>query len=917
VPTAIPRDTTKPIASRSPTNLASAPSRAPLPAKPGAANAAARPVIRSRFRALHRLWKHPLGEVHGGTDATTGARVLVTALHAGPMIQDRVLEAAQQLVRETAALSSPFIAKPVDVQRLADGRVGVATEALEGAPLTNVSRNQPLPASRVYAMLRQVCRALAVTHARGIVHRGMSLGSIILRARAERPDAIVLTDFGIGALLDADLAVHKEDAALQPVAPERISGQERDAREDMYLLGCIAYTLLTGGAPFRTGTPDAVRRRHAIEDPMPITDRLRGARSIPVALASWVHRCLAKEPDDRFENVAELEAALCFAQIEDHVQTAWDDLPLPDVDASRRERIFSGLQARPGGRPTIDDQITTVHTAEFGEDDDGDKTIVRAPNAGNIAPLRAVDDQSRSIVLEQDAAILRAATAATRGRHEDTVDVPAPRSHEDTVDAPPPTEETAVVPEPRDDTQVGETGDGEETVVGPEPEPHDETVVGGAHDETFVGRDAPPAIDRRDTLLADQHELDEGSDDTFVADQPGDATWGGPAETADVTLAGPPRPPLPSEQDTIRGPAPAAPNETPQLHAVRPPMPAPAPAAAPPVEVAPAPPAPAVPAVVADEEDSLGDLQTRISQLPPVRDGNTVVAPAPAPPAPVVVAPPPAPPPPVVVAQPPAPPPPVVLAPPPDVVAPAPMMPAPAPMMPAPPPMMPAPAPMMPAPAPAPNAAWGLPPPTLDTASIPGATPAAWGPSPVEADMSMIGSADFGRTRRLVGFAVAMVVFVGIIVVIAMGNRETPPPPPPEAPAQPAVTVTPTTPVRPRDPAFDTAQTAAEFAVAGERALAQKRLEDAEELFQAAIVRDPKHIGALLGLGNMRAAVNDWPKASAYYQRAVNAAPKDGTARLALGDALVKQGKVKDARREYKKAKQLGHPDAAARLAQL
>jgi hypothetical protein len=872
------------------------------------------------------LWKHPLGEVHGGTDATTGARVLVTALHAGAMIHDRILEAAQQVAREAAALDSPFIAKPVDVQRLSDGRVGVACEALEGTPLTNVSRNQALPASRVYAMLRQLCRALSVAHAKGVVHRGISMGSVLLRARTDRPDSIVLTDFALGALLDADLVVQKEDAALQPVTPERISGQDRDAREDTYLLGCLAYTLLTGGAPFRTGTPDAVRRRHAIEDPMPITDRLRNARSVPLALATWVHRCLAKEPDDRYENVAELEAALCFSQMEDRVQTPWDDLPPPDVDPNRRGRIIEGLQhGKAGGaRPTIDDQITTLRSPEFGdEDDDGDKTIVRAVQlptdaaTAGVVPTPTVDERSRSIVLEQDAARMRGKepTAPVRERqHADTVDVPAPRRHDDTVDAPPPVnDDTLALVVGQDETHVGPVGGGR----------HEETVVGIRHEETYVGpadRDTP--LDRRDTLIAGAEDHDAEShadrhddvhDDTFAGERASDATFGGPPpEGGDITIAGPPMPPArPSEQETIRGPAPTAPSEPLQLEAVNPPLPS----------------ASAVPGVISDEEDSLGDLQTRITQLPPVRDGNTVVAPAPAPP---------------VVARsadmfPPSsvstvlPPPsdetptqpwseddePIAPAPPPPSMEPTPAAPMPLPE--------PTPAPPMPvvaqppvaAQAPAPNAAWGLPPPTLDVASLPGSVPSAWGSAPVDAEMSMMGSTDFGQTRRLVGFLIVAAIGAVIVVAVMLNNRPTPPPPAPVEPPGPVVTVKPTTPIRVRDPAFDTAKTAAEFAVAGDTALAQKRLEDAEELFQMAIVHDARHVGALLGLGQMRGDANDWTKAAAYYQRAVNAAPKDGTARIALGDAYVKLGKTKDARREYKKAKQLGHPDAAAKLASL
>lgn len=221
----------------------------------------------------------------------------------------------------------------------------------------------------------------------------------------------------------------------------------------------------------------------------------------------------------------------------------------------------------------------------------------------------------------------------------------------------------------------------------------------------------------------------------------------------------------------------------------------------------------------------------------------------------------------------------------------------------------------MPAGAAVPVTAWG-PPPTADAQSFVGTAPAAWGNAPVDADMSMVGMGDFGQSRRIVLFVIGAVVVAGLVAIIASSSRVEPPPPPPADPA-PVVAVKPTTPVRTRDPAFDTATTAAELAVAGERALAQKRVEDAEELFQAAIIRDPKHVGALLGLGRMRADAADWQKAEAYYQRAVNAAPKDGTARIAHGDALVRLAKVKDARREYKKAKQLGHPDAAARLAAL
>jgi len=870
-------DATKPIVARAPTSSATAPSRAPQPAKPGAATTKPARNERARFRALHRLWKHPLGEVVGGTDATTGARVLVTALHPGRMIHDTVLEAARAAAHGASALTSPFIAKPIDVQRLPDGRVGVATEAFEGTPLTNVSRNQALSPVRVYSVLRQLCKALTVAHAAEVVHRAITLGSVILRARAEKPDTVVLTDYGLGPLLDADLVVHAEDAAMQPVTPERMSGQPPDAREDMYLLGCIAYTLLTGGAPFRTGTPDAVRRRHAIEDAMKITDRLRNSRAIPLALAEWVHRCLAKEADDRFENAAELEAALCMAQIDDRVQTPWDDLPLPEVDGYKRTRIAEGLAGRGAARPSIDDQVTVARMpgVDDDEDDDGEKTIVRppsGPDAFRAIPQLAepADDKSRSIVLEEE----ERRQLFGLGRAAGPPPAEEPPAPEPPAAEPPAPElaaheETVVARERNEQTYVGPSEGGPLVV-------HEETVVGRAVE---AARDETMPIDHAETVITRAPER-EATEDTFAGEMPSDATFGGPLPPeADITLAGPAMA-LPSQQDTFRGPAPD-PDEPPTLDAVRPPLP-----------TAPAP----VPSVVVDD-DEIDDLATRITQLPPVRESGTAVGPAPAAPDPLGTA----------RTNP------IHLEAEPETLAfqrteiatTAPT----AHEVPAPPP------PVETAARP-PAAAWSVPPPTMDLQMNPGAAPAVWD-SPAPIDDTMI-DGDFGRTRRLLTFLVGTGAAVGLVLLaITLGRNDAPPPPITE-PAPAAVVAKPATPPeRKRDPALDTATTAAELAVAGERALAQKRLEDAEELFQAAIIREPKHVGALLGLGRMRADAGDWAKAESYYQRAVNAAPKDGTARIAHGDALVRLGKVKDARREYKKAKQLGHPDAAARLAGL
>ena len=108
-----------------------------------------------------------------------------------------------------------------------------------------------------------------------------------------------------------------------------------------------------------------------------------------------------------------------------------------------------------------------------------------------------------------------------------------------------------------------------------------------------------------------------------------------------------------------------------------------------------------------------------------------------------------------------------------------------------------------------------------------------------------------------------------------------------------------------------------DLVAAGDRAMGEGRTDDAESLYQRAIVREPKHLGALVGLGRLQLAKGDVDKAASYFRRAVGANPNDGAARIALGDALAKQGNVAEARKQYKKAKALKHPDASGRLASL
>ncbi|MBK8234276.1 MAG: tetratricopeptide repeat protein [Deltaproteobacteria bacterium] len=933
-----PIATASPATSRAVAGSSSAPTPAPAPA--------AAKAERSRFRALHRLWRHPLGEVSAGTDATTGARISVMVLHAGATVPDAILESARTAARVAAGLAHAAVIRPVDVQRMADGRIAIATEPFEGTPLLNVARNQPLPVVRSVAILRQVCKVLAAAHDVGLVHRALTLGSLVLRAKTDRPDTVAVTDFGVGPLLEGEITILKEDAAQQPVSPERISGAQIDAREDLYMLGCIAYALFTGGPPFRTGTSDAVKRRHAIEDPMPIADRLKGTRGAPPAIAQWIHRCLAKEPDDRFADAAEAEAALCLAQIEAHVQTPWDDLPPPDVDAAIVTRITAGLRRGPAttaADDAYDDEVTIIRGPSHDALLEGQTTVVRG---GEAEPIEEVSSQQIDVTrLDRDDTVVTHA--------DDTVATASPRANEATAISRRDEIEGAIDDGPLDlEGALAQPTFATVPSMAPEPKPSpapaleppeaaDRTMVSRIPSAPFDVPDLPgmaaaDAVDRtlpaltapsaplQSSIPTLPGALPQSSIPTLPGASPQSSIPTLPGASPQSSIPTIPGAPLTSSTSTPPSAAAAEHPDAPSPAAdVPPPSPEPNPITAP---------AFAAQVIAGSPSEAPGEA----GPITAPAFAAQVIAASPS------VAPPTSPPPAIVVAaieppaasEPPAPaitPPPFaaqVIAAPPVAAPPVAAPPVAAPPVAAPPvaaPPVVAIAPTLAQPltttgplGPAPLPSHLAPPWPSSPSGLTGAYPSA-GASMTDFDASMIAAIP-GRNRGLwIALIVAGVAAAIVVAVVMMRPPDDAQPKQADGggasePATPAKTIV-AAPKPPDDGVSDFAATPNDLAVAGDRALADGRGGDAEALYQRAIVREPRHLGALLGLGRVQLAAGDAEKAASYFRRAVGAHPNDGGARIALGDALVKQGNVTEARKQYKKAKSLKHPDAAAKLA--
>jgi WD40 repeat protein len=191
----------------------------------------------------------------------------------------------------------------------------------------------PLSPARAARIVARVAGALDAAHARGLVHRDVKPGNVLI-ADLDGDEQVYLTDFGL-SLQAAGSAVgpDKLEGTLAYLAPEQIRGEPLDARTDVYALGCVLFHALTARAPF-TGDQAAVIEAHLSAPPPSVSDVVPG---VPPAMDDVVRRAMAKRPEDRFATAGEFALAALAARFD--VALCYH----PD-DAARAEDIAAALR---------------------------------------------------------------------------------------------------------------------------------------------------------------------------------------------------------------------------------------------------------------------------------------------------------------------------------------------------------------------------------------------------------------------------------------------------------------------------------------------------------------------------------------------------------------------------------------------
>ncbi|MBA3728090.1 MAG: serine/threonine-protein kinase [Actinobacteria bacterium] len=263
------------------------------------------------YRIESVLGRGGMGVVYGAIDEALGRRVALKIL-APPLANDEAFR--RRFVRESrmaAAIDHPNIV-PIYEAGKAGGALYIAMRYVDGTDLgALIERDGPLSPERALDILEQVARALDAAHARGLIHRDVKPANILLTAgqRPDAPEHVYLTDFGLSRAMSSPSDITQAGQVVGSphyMAPEQIRGEPVDGRTDIYSLGCVLYSCLTGRPPFEKDTVIAAAYAHLSETPPPLSG-LR--RDLPVDLDAIVGTAIAKAKEDRYPTCGAFLAA--------------------------------------------------------------------------------------------------------------------------------------------------------------------------------------------------------------------------------------------------------------------------------------------------------------------------------------------------------------------------------------------------------------------------------------------------------------------------------------------------------------------------------------------------------------------------------------------------------------------------------
>ncbi len=262
-------------------------------------------IIKERYEIVEILGEGGMAFVYKARDKQLQRYVAIKTLKPNYVNQEKFVDRFRREAQTAANLNHPNIVQIFDWG--IDDEPYFVMEYIEGNTLTSIiSGNRTVGLNDILYIGSQVANGLKEAHKRGLVHRDIKPGNIMIT-----PDGKVkVTDFGIVSLQNEESDITKTGAVLGTasyISPEQAQGKPVSFESDLYSLGTVLYELIAGKPPFTGDSPIATATKHLTDKPEKLSNF---RKDIPKALENAILKLLEKRPSDRFKSAEDLRALL-------------------------------------------------------------------------------------------------------------------------------------------------------------------------------------------------------------------------------------------------------------------------------------------------------------------------------------------------------------------------------------------------------------------------------------------------------------------------------------------------------------------------------------------------------------------------------------------------------------------------------
>jgi serine/threonine-protein kinase len=333
-------------------------------------------LLAGRFRLTEKIGQGGMGAVYKAIqikiDRICAVKLLTPTAGDSELAVARFSREAQM----ASHIDSPHAVTIYDFGESEAGAFFLAMEYIDGQSLSQIlEQAAPLPIERVVRIVRQIAAALSSAHALGIIHRDLKPDNVMITQKGSDTDYVKVLDFGIAKAVAEGAHEKLTETGFvlgTPIymSPEQLSGDDLDARSDVYSLALIAYEMLSGRLPFEGGNPQAITIKRVTTDPIPL-------RAFAAGLSPEIERVimsgLTRDRSHRTPTVQQLAH---------------------DLEASSgRSRVTSAGRERLGRETVADASLSELMGTEAGSQEDGGVGGALPPSA-YVTRVSSVDSDA-------------------------------------------------------------------------------------------------------------------------------------------------------------------------------------------------------------------------------------------------------------------------------------------------------------------------------------------------------------------------------------------------------------------------------------------------------------------------------------------------------------------------------------------